>query len=162
MIVVDCISRLTTRMIGNNPDSLSEVEVASGGYLGLVHTSDGIGSGLVIGRVRSVTIQCKLGQKSESEAESKARRNRRQKDQKSLFFFRFRFRFRRFRFSGKLRARKKKYDGSRVKTGRGCATVPRSLWQVLQGLQSRQQKRLALKDATKQIKLQTGMYCSSE
>ena len=38
-----------------------------------------------------------------------------------------------------------------------------SLWQVLQRLQrQKQKKRLAWEDVAKQIKLQTGMYCSSE
>ena len=52
--------------------------------------------------------------------------------------------------------------GSRGKTGRGCETVPRSLCQVLQGLQRQQQKWLAWDDVTKQVGLQTGMYSSSE
>ena len=46
-------------------------------YLGLVHTSDGIGSGVGIGSTRSVTIQCKskigigsrVGSSTESESE---------------------------------------------------------------------------------------------
>ena len=45
--------------------------------LGLVHTTDGIGSGVVIGNARSVTIQCKsktgigsgVGSSTESESE---------------------------------------------------------------------------------------------
>ena len=41
-------------------------------------------------------------------------------------------------------------------------TVPLSFEQVLQGLQRQQHKGLAWEDVAKQIKLQTGMYCSSE
>ena len=67
------------------------------GKHGLVHTSDGMGSGVGIGAQGA--LRSSVNQKPESEAESETRRNRSQKDQKNLFFFRLRFRSRPFRSS---------------------------------------------------------------
>ena len=55
-----------------------------------------------------------------------------------------------------------KNGDSRGKTGKGCETVPRSLRQVLQGLQRQQLKKASMGHVAKQVGLQTGMYSSSE
>ena len=135
------------------------------GWSGLVHTSDGIGSGVGIRSARSVTIQCKskigigsgVGSSTESESEGseeflflpiplplpslpiqweQGERNRnRKRDYQPI-------KKTHCQFLSNLE--QEKNGGSRGKTGRGWETDPRSLWKVLQGLQRQQQKKASM------------------